>query len=264
MYDDILNGVDIHCVGAAFLSGESYDTHRQGYLDNIPERVKQRKIAKSLTFLLQYGGGAEALFLSTGVPKDTCSSYIRNYYERYKVLAQWQEDNMRETRDNFEQRHVRVWSDIQEKWVEKTLLVGKLRSITGRVYTFNRYATPEFIRDAGGPALDISPTQVKNYPSQGFATGDIVPMMIGVSYRRLLASGRFRDKALHIGTVHDSILYDVHDDVLYEFCPGIKKLMQKTPEFIQKTFGFEFNLPLLAEVEVGRRWDSMQPYEEIQ
>ena len=65
------------------------------------------------------------------------------------------------------------------------------------------------------------------------------------------------DKALHIGTIHDSILYDVHDSVYDPFCPGVKKLMELAPSYIEQTWGFKFDLPLKAEVESGRTWDEL-------
>ena len=54
----------------------------------------------------------------------------------------------------------------------------------------------------------FSPTQLKNYPVQGFATGDIVPEVLG-RLRRVLTEKGLSDKVLLVNTVHDSVLFDV-------------------------------------------------------
>ena len=52
-------------------------------------------------------------------------------------------------------------------------------------------------------------TQIKNYPVQGFATADIVPIACINAYKMMKYSNV---KSLLINTVHDSIVVDVHPD----------------------------------------------------
>ena len=58
--------------------------------------------------------------------------------------------------------------------------------------------------------VDFSPTKIKNYPVQGFATGDIVPECTGRMFRAIIAEEHLRNLLLMINTVHDSNLFDCH------------------------------------------------------
>jgi DNA polymerase I-like protein with 3'-5' exonuclease and polymerase domains len=256
MYEDILAGIDSHSQSASWLTEHTYEEVLDGYNAKDKYFTQVRKDAKGPRFELQYGAGAASIAENNGITKANAQGFIDNYYGRYHVLQAWQESNIRDVKATTEGRE-KTW---EVDGVTKThkYIVGKLSSITGREYTFKQFDTPDWVQEQSGRKYDFSPTQIKNFPSQGFATGDVVPMMLGHSYRRLLKSDTFRDKALHIGTIHDSILYDVHDDVLESFKPGIKKLMELAPRYIQETWGFEFDLPLKAEVEAGRTWDSME------
>ena len=49
-------------------------------------------------------------------------------------------------------------------------------------------------------------TMIKNYPVQGFATGDVVPVL-NEMHKRLR-----QKKSCLVNTVHDSMVVDVHPD----------------------------------------------------
>ena len=303
MYEDINNGIDSHSQSASWLTEHSYEEVLEGHLAGDKHLTQVRKNAKGPRFELQYGAGAKSIGENNGISKEVAQGFIDQYYGRYSVLQQWQEDNISYVNNHTEGRkkwvvtkkayiegghyeecshstsvgdtivegHWQAYPEHQRYWRTEVhhkeqgywhhWIVGKLPSITGRVYTFKQFDTPDFIREKSGVLKNFSPTQVKNYPSQGFATGDVVPLMLGVSYRRIVGSDRFRDKALHIGTIHDSLLYDVHKDVHDEFCPGINKLMEQAPKYIEKVFGFKFDLPLKCETESGETWDTLKRVE---
>ncbi|WP_201773228.1 hypothetical protein, partial [Vibrio cholerae] len=68
---------------------------------------------------------------------------------------------------------------------------GEYRNPTGRIFTFYEYDAPDFLRKRG-QMTSFSPTQCKNYPTQSFATGDIVPMMLGHIYKLLMTDETLR------------------------------------------------------------------------
>jgi len=255
MYKDIKAGIDSHSQSASWLTDHTYEEVLEGHRAGDKYFSQVRKDAKGPRFELQYGAGAGSIAENNGISKAAAQGFIDNYYSRYHVLQAWQDGNIRAVKAAAEGRSKVTVVDGKEHTRRWT--VGKLPSITGRWYTFRQFDTPDWVQESTGRKYDFSPTQIKNFPSQGFATGDVVPMMLGHSYRRLLRSSRFRDKALHIGTIHDSILYDVHDSVLDSFKPGIKNLMELAPRYIKETWGIEFDLPLKAEVESGRSWDTL-------
>jgi DNA polymerase I-like protein with 3'-5' exonuclease and polymerase domains len=95
---------------------------------------------------------------------------------------------------------------------------------------------------------------VKNYPVQGTATGDIVPMMVGRLYRVLRNNPRLADKALLVNTVHDSVELDVHKSVLNETIEVVRAVLESAPAEIKHTFDYNFPLPLKVGVSYGPNW----------
>ena len=153
---DLLSGADLHTISAQKLFGVSKPSD------------KQRKIAKMLSFQLQYGSGAKNMAQSNGIPEATAKKFIENYYDRYPGVKKYQDDMIKKVEAN------RTPSSERTK-LGRPAGVSEVRSLTGRRYTFKEQDAPEWsARDAS-----FSPTQIKNYPTQGFATGDIVPLALG-------------------------------------------------------------------------------------
>jgi DNA polymerase I-like protein with 3'-5' exonuclease and polymerase domains len=96
----------------------------------------------------------------------------------------------------------------------------------------------------------FSPTEMKNYPIQGLATGDIVPMMLGVIFRKL----KDREDVKLLNTIHDSVLFDVKQEAIGDFILDIKELFQNTHAHFEKTFKHPLALKLNAGVSVGENW----------
>jgi len=249
---DILNGVDLHCMGAADLYGHAYAYMRDGYLAGDPKITKQRKIAKGFSFQLQYGSGAPAMADSMGLPLETAKKFIKNYYNRYKGVKEYQEyvaDTVKKSR---------IPSD------HRTPLgipagIGHFTSITGRRYVFQEYDAPEWMR-AKGILTSFSPTQMKNYPTQGFATGDIVPLVMGELYDKMTSNPFLRTNALLINTVHDSIMLDVDRSILGMVAREVKETMEDAPRLIKETWGIDFDLPLSVGITTGPTWAKQTEY----
>ena len=105
--------------------------------------------------------------------------YYKKFLEKYKDIASWHK--------NLEEKAIKY----------------KLISIpSGREYHF-----PNAYRTKWGSCSHS--TTVKNYPVQGFATADIVPIACINAYKMM----KYSDvKSLLINTVHDSIVVDAHPD----------------------------------------------------
>ena len=94
-------------------------------------------------------------------------------------------------------------------------------------------------------------TLIKNYPVQGFATGDIVPMAC-INIWKLMKQNKVR--SLLINTVHDSVVADVHPDeqdlMISIFQDGCNNVKQSLMDYFQ----CDFNVPLDTEIKVGPNW----------
>lgn len=232
---DILSGMDMHTVRAAELFG-------------IPEKAvtkEQRRTAKAFSFMLQYGAGARHMAERTGHKVAIAEQFIHNYYSRYPQVRKWQRGIL---------KLVDKGATPVAKHTPKgyPMSSSTLQSETGRKYTFFTGDAPDWMR-LEGRATSFKPTEVKNYPIQGGATGDVVPMVLGEIYRWLVKED-LDDKVKLVATVHDSIVLDMPTNMCYSIGTDLKKIMQRAPEFYEKNFGIKFNLPLFVGITYGPSW----------
>tara|TARA_R110002072_G_scaffold40097_1_gene114120 strand:- start:1023 stop:2726 length:1704 start_codon:yes stop_codon:yes gene_type:complete len=171
-----------------------------------------RQDAKAHTFKPLYGG-------TTGTEEE--KRYYKKFAEKYKDIAKWHEE-------------------LQTQAIKfKTLKLP-----TGREYSFPYAERMPW----GGSSYS---TQIKNYPVQGFATADIVPLACIKIYELMKEQ---KVKSLLINTVHDSIVADVY--------PGEEAVMSKifkqgTASVIpalKEYYGINFNVPLDTDLKMGYNW----------
>lgn len=232
---DIEHGVDMHVALYTALYGRA------------PTK-EQRKAFKPASFGLVYGAGAGAIAAQTGMPKADAKRFIDVFYTRYPGVKDFH------TLQLIRAEAAREYVGDKDK--ETGLPVGKatLDSWSGRRYVYREYPLPPEIKAWKKKDVGFSPTELKNYPVQGGATADIVPLVLGKLLRVLRNNPELKDKCLMINTVHDSVLFDVHKDVLEAAILVIKATMEAAPTYIKEQFGFEFPLKLKVGVSYGRNW----------
>jgi len=246
---DLLSGMDMHRVRAA----ELFD---------IPEddvTSKQRKIAKAFSFQLQYGAGAPSMAEKNEQPEALAKKFIENFYARYPDVKAWQE------RVKADVEASRRPSKKQTK-LGRTAGVGFITSETGRNYVFFEDDNPYYNPSAkwgksSKSATNFSPTKMKNYPVQGMATGDIVPMMLGELFEELMSHPEYKENVLLINTVHDSVMFDckfTDERKIEEVGSWIKNIMEFAPTRLKEHFDIAFELPLTVEVEAGSTWGELK------
>lgn len=210
---------------AGFLSGcekvlsdinEGVDVHAftRDTINNFDTNLEQidRQGAKEHTFKPLYGG-------QSGTPRE--KSYYAAFIEKYKGVADWHET-------------------LKDSAIRNGVVVNP----TGRVYAF------PYAKRLGSGYVSGT-TQIVNYPVQGFATGDLVPLGIIAVGRALRKAGL---TSVIVLTVHDSILIDVvlgeEDAVAKAAKEGLLDLDTMCQEF----YGFEFKYPINVDVKIGPNW----------
>lgn len=236
---DIMDGIDLHRVRAADLF------HK--LIGSVTEA--ERKVAKAFSFMLQYGSGANHMAEETGHPVAMAQAFIDNYYARYPQVKAWQDENISQVEKNAK---VIAAHSVSGYPLHKSVLISE----TGRRYTFIEDDSPEYLRRKG-KYTSFKPTTIKNYPVQGGATGDIVPMVLGRLYRWLVENDLTSDVKL-IATVHDSIVLDTRAKMVYHIGSEVKRIMEEAPKYYKQTFGIDFSLPLKAEIKYGPTWGDMK------
>ena len=227
LIDDINNGRDMH-----------RELYRSMY-GRMPTD-KERKPFKRFSFLLVYGGGATTLMAQSGCDRATAQKFIKTFYTRYKGVKKYHEEIVKQANDKAVVDYSETTSGPQYTYYHK--------SPTGRHYVFKKYPN-EYKGD-----MTFSPTELKNWPIQGFATGDIVPMMVGVLLRKLEEADLVSQGARLVMTVHDSVVLDTPQKIAYSVAKLAKETLENAPMYMKQFFGIDFPCKLGVGVDAGKNW----------
>ena len=175
-----------------------------------------RQEAKGHTFKPLYGG-------MSGTESE--KKYYKEFLVKYKDIAKWHDQ------------------------LESDAINYKVVSLpSGREYAF-----PFARRMPWGSSSNS--TQVKNYPVQGFATADIVPLTC-IAVDNLMVQNKV--KSLLINSIHDSVLIDVHPNEEDMIIDIVKKGARNVVPMMKEHYDIDFNVPLDTDVKVGYNWLEMR------
>jgi DNA polymerase-1 len=207
---------------AAFLAQDSvamaeietgFDVH--SYTAKVISNAGQptiRQEAKAHTFA--------PLFGATGYGRSKAEeAYYIHFNEKYEGIAAW-----------------------HKNLADEAIRFNKITNVSGRQYAF-----PDVQRRKNGGVTHF--TMIKNYPVQGFATGDVVPAVLCELERRLEPL-----QSCLVNTVHDSTVVDVHPDEKDQVIGIINDMNTGLNALIEKEFGIVMNVPLLLEAKIGPNW----------
>jgi DNA polymerase I-like protein with 3'-5' exonuclease and polymerase domains len=171
-----------------------------------------RQEAKSHTFA--------PLFGATGYGRSKAeAAYYEHFNEKYKGIAAW-----------------------HKKLGNEAIRLNKITNVSGRQYAF-----PEVTRRDNGTPSHF--TMIKNYPVQGFATGDVVPLVLIELEARLE-----KLQSCVVNSVHDSIVVDVHPNEKEYVLATIDTLNMDLDRLIEEAYDIKMNVPLLLEAKIGPNW----------
>ena len=171
-----------------------------------------RQHAKGHTFKPLYGGMSGT---------DDEKRYYDAFKEKYKGITLW-----------------------HEKLQNEALKYKMITLPTGRQYAFPTVERMPW----GGTSFS---TQIKNYPVQGFATADIVPLAC-INIQELIDKHNL--KSMLINTVHDSVVADIHPDEETQMVAVMREGAAKVVESLKNIYNIDFNVPLDTEVKIGYDW----------
>ena len=192
---------------------DGFDVHSYtaDVITNAGEKTS-RQDAKAHTFAPLYG--------ATGFGRSAAqATYYKHFTEKYKEIRLW---------------HSRL--------AKEAITDNKIKIPSGREYSF-----PNVVRKASGDVTNF--TQIKNYPVQGFATADIVPLVLMEIDKRLTDI-----QSCIVNTVHDSIVIDVHPNEIDVVNKIIEDVNENIVPMINLQYKINFNVPLLLESKIGDNW----------
>ena len=170
-----------------------------------------RQAAKNDTFKPLYGG-------QSGTPAQR--AYYAAFAEKYNEIA-----------------------TTQRKWTHKVLEDKKLVTEYGLIYYW-----PDCRMSQSGYISYT--TSIYNYPVQGFATAEIIPLALVCAWHRMKDMESFL-----VNTVHDSIIAELHPDEEEDWHTIAKQcLIEDCYSILRSLYGVRLSVPLGAGVMVSTHW----------
>jgi DNA polymerase-1 len=222
MMDEIRNGVDQHAAACVDILGLPFTNKHD------PESKINRDYTKVFNFRMIYGGTAHGFFSDNKMPqfsKTRWNTIVKDFFDKYQGLKNWQDES-----------------------VGSALIHGELVMATGRRFRFNKST----YRNG---AMEYNERQFKNYPVQGIAGGDILPL-VSVLIRRGLRSSGLRSRLML--TVHDSIVLDCPLDELKRVAKLCYIIARNLDQTISNYFGIDWNVKLDGECETGVNYGNLK------
>jgi DNA polymerase-1 len=216
-------GADIHLATAASVLG----------IPASQVTKDDRKKAKAVNFGFVYGMGWR--------------KFIQTAFEKYNAV--FTEDEARAVRAAFFEQFsgLQPWHARQRRLVNK---YGRVQSPIGRIRHLPDIHSP----DEGVRAE--AERQAINSPVQSIASDMAVMAMVQINKK-------FRKKGIEgycVGLVHDAVNYEVRDDHLARALPIIKNTMEDMG-IVEKKFGVHIDIPIIADLKVGRYWGDARELE---
>jgi len=181
-------------------------------ISNIPDAGERRQQSKKHTFRPLFGGGSGSKALV---------AYCEYFKDKYQGI-----------------------STTQRNWALTTASKGWFRTPYGMKFYF-----PGTKMQASGYITNT--TQIYNYPIQGFATGEIIPIALVCFWQRTRNL-----RVTLFNTVHDSVASRVHKDDVEE-CKVIAKqaATYDVYNFLDSVYNYSFDfVPLGIGVKVAKNW----------
>ena len=202
----------------AFIKGDDLHTYTARMLFNKPKITKdERQIAKTVSFLIAYGGGAFNLAETTGISIGRAKGIIGNYKNVYPAIFEYMD------------------------FVEKFIKTNK--------YAYTIFGRRRNLPDIGSKDFGVvnrAARQGLNCTIQSTASAILLSGLLG-THRRLKKEGV---TARPVATVHDSIELICHKDDTAKCLEIVYDELVNYP-FIKENFNIYFDVPFKIDAEVG-------------
>jgi DNA polymerase-1 len=206
----------------AFANNEDIHRHTAAEIFGVEREAvdnEQRRYAKVINFGLIYGMSAFGLAQNLNIERGAAQSYIERYFSRYPGVREY----MQNTREIAKQN-------------------GYVETYFGRRLWVPEINSPNGTRRAGAERAAI------NAPMQGTAADLIKLAMIAVDKW-------LKEEKLNGKNLESKLIMQVHDELVLEVPDNELELVKTTLPLLMQNVA-KLDVPLLAEVGVGKSWES--------
>lgn len=254
LVQDLNDGVDFHIKRlSAKLKRDYQELWDLHHVTGDPEIDEERTKAKVYSFQSQYGAGITTIAYDTGMTVAEVKALSDADEQLYPGVKPFYADldYIRETNSFLTGEFLYIAGE------RHPVRRGYWDSPTGTRYTWTQKETPDFIKDKLGKFMGFSPTELKNYPSQGLG-GEIMQILLGKVFRYFIANKRFDGQVLLVNTVHDCLWLDGLDTVLPHVTKQVSKILECVPQVLTHNYNFDVPVPFPVEAEIGKNMLEME------
>lgn len=275
LIDDLLSGLDMHCMRVSLMEGCDYEYAVKMCKElEDPVWVSKRSAAKTFSYQRAYGAGVAKLVEYTGLSKEAIQDLIKAEEERYPQAATlWRkvgasvnqskafsratdkprkQKSFKNTYKGFNLLQIFDKSNNVVYNREEVEKIGFWRSITGKRYHFPD--TGNWTKE--GIKRSVTPTILKNYPMQGTAA-DIQGATTAALLKLLV---KHPDKIKMINEVHDSKWFYIREEYLDRMIGIIRNIVEDVPKIFKERFGVTIPFKFPVDIEVGDNFSEMYSY----
>ncbi len=205
----------------AFKSGKDIHAATAAYAFKVSEdkvTSDMRRVAKALNFGIVYGMGANAFARTAGVSVGDARAFIQEYFRTYPGIREWQE-------------RIKEYGRTYGYVVNEN---GRRRNVVGITFGKTRIAA-----EAERIAVNM-PIQSLN--------ADIIKLAMIRASREIEAKPEFRGRVHILLSIHDELLFEVHEAILNEVQPFLVALMEGV---------YTLKVPLMVRAKTGRHWGEL-------
>lgn len=264
LIEDLMSGIDMHCMRVSHMEGCSYEEAlNKCKSEQIPEWVAKRSAAKTFSYQRAYGAGIVKLEEFTGLNKETLQKLITAEESRYPRASTLFERVGKDVKNSLAiSRSLDLPSKIRGKnvlnnvellpifdksstavYTKEVRQIGFWVSPTGKKYHFPD--TGRVFR--GHLKRSISPTILKNYPMQGTAAdiqGATSAALMPLLYKH-------PDKIMMVNEIHDSKWFYMHEEYITRLIPHVCNIMEDVGAIFKERFGIDVPFRFPVDVSVG-------------
>lgn len=133
----------------------------------------------------------------------------------------------------------------QQEWIDSVLARGYLTTEYGLRYYFSgvRMESDGYVKNS---------TNVCNYPVQGFATAEIIPIALWRMHKRIEECGA---QMRIVNTVHDSIIAEIPPDEVDLFKEIARlSLIDDVYKYLENVYDLKLTVPLGCGIKIAEHW----------
>ncbi len=254
LVQDLLSGVDLHCVRLAEQEGKPYEEVcrlAKGYTDEAGvwhepdhEWDYKRTGAKVFSFRRAYGAGNATIAAGTGLPLETVEAIAAAEDARYPEIKAYFDELADEISSNAVPTSTFV-NHPDNPAIRVQLKISRVATPDGKRYTFRSSPAPKFMLKQG-VTNSFSPTERVNYPVQGMG-GQVMKIAMWLLVREFYRRKNWSGQALLVNTVHDAAYRDASPQWSYDSSVVMHACMLAASDFMVHWFGWKLHIPVPSD-----------------